>query len=75
MNINELFHKVTGLLFRKAVLSAPEKRKGPARTCGSKLAKKARKHAVGLKNGQGGVVAEAIREMQIDKNLAKIANK
>ena len=42
---------------------------------GAKLAKQSKKGTVGLAHGCGGIIAQAIREMQRAKFLAKQANK
>ena len=47
-------------------------KKNPA---GAKIAKKAAKSSIGLRNGPGGIVSAAVREMAADKYLAKQANK
>lgn len=45
------------------------------RHAGSKLAKKAKKHAIGLRNGPGGVISATFREIAQQLHQAKQANK
>lgn len=40
-----------------------------------KMIKKAKKSALGLRNGPGGIVSAAVREMSQNKALARLANK
>jgi hypothetical protein len=42
---------------------------------GTKMAKKAKKHAIGLRNGPGGVISATFREIAQQLHQAKQANK
>ena len=47
--------------------------KGPRRPAGSKLARAAREHKLGVP--RGGIVSDSFRNMAIQRNLARRANK
>ena len=79
MKLTDLFINAFKWIFSTGVTHQPGKyakirtpKKNPA---GTKMAKKAEKSALGLRNGPGGIVSAAVREMAKDRYLAEQANK